>query len=175
MDFGIHMIDLLIYFFGAIDTVEGETKRIYSLRVEDEASAKIKVRSGVCCDFETSWSKEEFRKSYSRMEIQGDAGRLVVTDQTLEVFGTHGERSAFYTYPDLYKGCFMDLGGLLFSYQMECFLEQVEGTQTAESGRGCTPAQASTICRRTEDTRRMNSSRICLRFCGFSTMPLIRG
>ncbi len=142
MDFGIHMIDLLIHYFGDVESVRGETKQLYSRLVEDEASAKIRFISGLECEFETSWSKEAFRKSYSKMEITGENGKMILTDQTLEVFDADGKKSEDYTYPDLYDGCFMDLGGLLYSYQMESFLRKINQESTGETTEGCTPEQA---------------------------------
>ena len=142
IDFGIHMLDLLIHFFGEIETVNAETKQLYSRLVEDEASVEILFKSGVVCDFETSWSKKEFRKSYTKMEIQGDAGRIVLTDQTLELFDMDGEKLEEYTYPDLYPGCFMDLGGLLLSYQMDSFLKNISGKKLEKRMQGCTPYEA---------------------------------
>ena len=47
---------------------------------------------------------------------------MIVTDQTLEILYKDGERK-FYTYPELYNGSFMDIGGLLYSKQIEELLE----------------------------------------------------
>lgn len=142
MDFGIHMLDLIIDFFGEIDVINGQTKKLYSKLVEDEASAEITFKSGIKCQFETSWSKEEFRKSYSRIEIHGNEKTMVVTDQTLDLFNMDRNTVESYSYPQLYSGSFIDIGGLLYSKQMDSFLQRVANKHKFENIDGCTPKQA---------------------------------
>ena len=142
MDFGIHMLDLIIHFFGKIDTIDANTKRLYSKLVEDEATAEIVFTSGVNCHFETSWSKEEYRKSYSRIEIHGDKKTMIVTDQTLDILDIDGNKLESYAYPQLYTGSFIDIGGLLYSKQIDSFLKCVEDNEKCNEIKGCTPEQA---------------------------------
>ncbi len=130
MDFGIHMLDQLCWFFGELESVHAEARQLYSLEVEDEVSCKMVFWNGVPVDFETSWSKEEYRKTYARLEIQCQEGRMIVTDQTLEVYDLDGKLLEEFVYPDLYMGTFMDVGGLLYSKQMEAFLDMLEGKKT---------------------------------------------
>ena len=138
MDFGIHLIDLLIWFFGDIYKVSAQSRMLYSLEVEDEVDANIVFTNGVIAECSTSWSKQEYRKSYSRIVILGTEGSLEITDQTLKRFDIHGDLLEDYTYPDLYDGCFMDIGGILFSKQMEDFLKLIDHKETY----GCTPKEA---------------------------------
>ena len=129
MDFGIHMLDQLCWYFGEIDTVQAKAKRIYSKEVEDEVQALISFEQGTKVEFETSWSKEAYRKTYIRLEIKGTKGNMIVTDQTLDIFGSEGKQIENLVYPDLYGGAYMDVGGILYSRQMEAFLNAVAGKQ----------------------------------------------
>lgn len=138
MDFGIHMIDLLIWLLGDIESVNAEAKKLYSLEVEDELNADVMFACGIKGHFETSWSKEEYRKSYSKIRIEGDNGALEATDQTLKIFDSRGNQTQDYTYPDLYGGAYMDIGGILYSKQMEAFLSLVQTGNT----KGCTVREA---------------------------------
>ncbi len=125
IDFGIHMVDWLCWYFGAVKKVTAQQKMIYSKEVEDEVSAKFWFENGITADYECSWSKEGYRKAYHRMEIYGTKGKMVVTDQTIDIFDSSDNKVEDYVYPDLYDGAFMDVGGLLFSKQMEAFLDAV--------------------------------------------------
>jgi len=138
MDFGIHMVDLLVWYFGKIKSVNATAKKLYSLEVEDELTADIQFKNGISGHFETSWSKDEYRKSYSRLEIIGTKGSLCVTDQTVEVFDLNGVKIKDYTNPDLYGGAFMDIGGILYSRQMEAFFNLL----AANPSTGCTAEEA---------------------------------
>ncbi len=142
MDFGIHMIDLLVHLFGEIKSVKGTTRKLYSKYVEDEATAEFEFQSGMNCYFETSWSKQEYRKSYTRIEIHGDKKYMVITDQTLEINNVNGEKQESFAYPQLYAGTFMDIGGSLFSEQIKCFLQRVSCGNGFNKVEGCTPEQA---------------------------------
>ena len=127
MDFGIHMLDQICWYFGEVDYVEAVSERIYSKEVEDELKADIHYKNGKVVQLDTSWSKENYRKSYSKLEITGEAGKLTVTDQTLTRYDVNGNIMEDYSYPQLYPGAFMDIGGLNYSYQMEKFLNLVQG------------------------------------------------
>lgn len=129
MDFGIHMLDQLCWYFGAIQTVEAKAQRLYSKEVEDELQAGVVFENGVRIQFETSWSKEEYRKTYARLEIEGTVGKMIVTDQTLDVYDADDNLVENYVYPDLYDGTFMDVGGILYSKQMEEFFSVLEEKQ----------------------------------------------
>lgn len=129
MDFGIHMLDQLCWYFGKIETVEAHARKLYSKEVEDELQAYICYDQGVRVRFETSWSKEEYRKTYARLEIKGTKGKMIVTDQTLAVFDNEGRQIEDLVYPDLYGGSYMDVGGILYSKQMEAFLDVLENRQ----------------------------------------------
>ncbi len=140
MDFGIHMVDLLIQYFGCISEIKADSRRIYSKSVEDEVSAEIIFKSGAICEFATSWSKADCRKAYSKITAVGENGKIVVTDQTLDLYDNAGGKIEEYTYPDLYGGDYIDIGGMLYSHQMAEFISCIEG----EKGNniGCTPKQA---------------------------------
>lgn len=129
MDFGIHMLDQLCWYFGKINTVEATAKQLYSKEVEDELSANITFKDGQQVSFETSWSKEEYRKTYARVEIEGTMGKMIVTDQTLDVYDQQGNQIQNLVYPDLYGGTYMDVGGILYSKQMEAFLDVLDNKQ----------------------------------------------
>ncbi len=126
MDFGIHMLDEICWYFGRVDSVSAMSKKIYSKEVEDELNAVLNFKNGLKVAFDTSWSKENYRKSYSKLVVRGEKGKLIVTDQTLVHYDLDGKILEEYSYPQLYPGAFMDIGGLNYSYQIEKFIELID-------------------------------------------------
>jgi len=133
MDFGIHVLDLLFWYFGPVASVSAIARSLHSEEVEDEVEGEIEFRSGVMATVATSWSNPNFRKSYSRIEITGEKKVLTVTDQTVQIkdrqTGTE-ERLAF---PELYKGYHIDIGGSLYSTQMVKFIDAIRTRKNPES------------------------------------------
>lgn len=126
IDYSIHMIDLLYWFFGDVASVEAMTRKIYSENVEDEVEASFKFKNGIPATLKSSWSNMNYRKSYMRMEVMGEEAFMVATDQTLTVVYKAGKEESF-SYPDLYKGYFLDIGGSNFSLQMKDFHAYLRG------------------------------------------------
>ena len=124
IDFGVHMIDLLCWYFSNVKSVCAETKKLYSKEVEDEIYAEIVFENSIKAIFESSWSKPEYRKSYSRIEIEGETANMIVTDQTIDIIYKN-KPSEKITYPDVYKGEYVDIGGINFSIQMRTFYELI--------------------------------------------------
>lgn len=128
IDFGIHMVDLLVWYFGRIAAVRAKTRSIYSKYVEDEVSASIYFENGLEAEFESSWSKAEYRKSSPILTVTGTEGELVVTEQTIDILkGSEKERI---TYPDLYKGDYADIAGINYSLEMKAFLDEMKGIRS---------------------------------------------
>lgn len=128
IDFGIHMIDLLNWYFGRIIAVKTTTTSIYSKRVEDEASATIWFENGLKANFMTSWSKENYRKSSPIITVEGTNGRLIVTEQTIDI--EHGECKERITYPDLYQGNYIDVAGINYTLEMNTFVNEINGIKS---------------------------------------------
>jgi len=80
-----HMLQLLHFFFGAAETVEATTRRIHSREVEDEASVRIRFRSGAAAEVFASWSTPGYDTEYTEITVAGENGRLRATDEAVEV------------------------------------------------------------------------------------------
>jgi predicted dehydrogenase len=132
MDFGVHMIDLLYWFFGRPETVSATTKKLFSERVEDEATISFSFANALEAHMQTSWSSAEHRKSYSKMKIIGDAGEIIVTDQTLRITDAHGHVTDD-SYAHMYRGYYFDIGGPHYSVQAQRFAEAIESRVNPEA------------------------------------------
>lgn len=128
IDFGIHMVDMLDWYFGKIVSVTAWTKNIYSKNVEDEAGGEIFFDNGLKASFITSWSKAEYRKSSPIITVEGTEGKLIVTEQTIDII--KGDDVKQITYPDLYKGDYADIAGINYSLEMKTFVEEMKGNRS---------------------------------------------
>lgn len=126
IDFGIHMVDLLVWYFGPVKTVTASSKKIVSTEVEDEMSARFVFQSGVQADFITSWSREEYRKSTPLMTIEGTDGTLQISCQSVELTASDGKVERW-TPPDIYPGAYIDVAGINFSREIDAFGRLLSG------------------------------------------------
>ena len=74
--------------------------------------------------FDTSWSKAEYRKASPKLIVKGELGEIVLTEQTLDII-KDGERQI--TYPDLYKGDYVDVAGINYTLEMKAFYDEITG------------------------------------------------
>lgn len=130
IDVGVHMIDLLYWYFGKIASAIGSIKSIYSENVEDEASVHLNFKNGLGVDFDCSWSKVGYRKLHLEMQIAGERGEVIITDQNVigELYNSNDADSENInlSYADLYEGYYIDLGEPQYSIQMKKFTDNVK-------------------------------------------------
>ena len=82
-----HLIDLLLWFFGDVSfLVEGNIKSYYSRDVEDFVHSYLLFESGVGGYLDTSWSMRNYRLPEIKVEVQGDNGMLIVTDDHVKFY-----------------------------------------------------------------------------------------
>ncbi len=124
LDFSVHMLDLLTWYFGKVDSVKGKTAQLYSLDVEDEVNVDINFKNNIKANLYSSWSKPEHRKSYAKMIITGSKGTMTVTDQTIHI-EKNGKMIKEIYYPELYSGYNIDIGGPNYSSQMNDFVDSI--------------------------------------------------
>jgi predicted dehydrogenase len=74
LDQGVHLIDLIQWFGGAIEEVYGRVEtRVWPMEVEDNAFAIVKTGKGVTASFHASWTNW---KNIFSFEVFGDKGYL---------------------------------------------------------------------------------------------------
>ena len=85
LDFGSHLVDLLVWYFGIIRKVSGNTRSIYSKEVEDEAKMELEFDNGIVGKLDTSWSKTGYRLPEINIEVIGNNGKLTVSQDFIKV------------------------------------------------------------------------------------------
>jgi len=84
LELGCHLIDLLLWYFGKIDTVNGEISSIFS-SVEDSAKMSMTFSNGINGKLETSWSAKGYRIPELTIEMIGSNGTIKVNQDYIEI------------------------------------------------------------------------------------------
>jgi predicted dehydrogenase len=133
LDLGSHMVDLLLWYFGPIETiVESDLKSIYSNEVEDSACALLKFSSGVEGEIDTSWSIPGYRLPELNIEVTGSNGTLRVNEDFIKLDLNHSISPYNDSKIKIYKqslntGVPVDLGGPEYTKEDMHMVECVRG------------------------------------------------
>jgi len=84
LDLGVHLIDLLTWFF-RIKSVERARSRSLYIRVDDVFTAELEAREGFKIFIEASWSNPDYRVPETYIEVKGSHGVLRVAEDYLKV------------------------------------------------------------------------------------------
>lgn len=127
---GSHLLDLLYWYFGEVSQVNADTLSVYSRGIEDFSHVILQFRSGLKGWIDASWSVRFKRKMELRMDILGENGSLVITDDTLDLFldnaaGDYSEGKTFLSANDLFTGVYIDIGGSKFTLQDQHFIQAI--------------------------------------------------
>ena len=88
-DYGSHCIDLCIFFFENVDTVNNcKLGSIHSLDADDFVECTFNHKSGVQGKLEVNWCKQEYRKAFNEIHIHATHGEMVVNKQQIKLEST---------------------------------------------------------------------------------------
>lgn len=85
LDFGSHLVDLLVWYFGKVSTVSGNHRSLYSIEVEDEAHMELNFENGIHGIIDTSWSVKGYRLPEISIKITGENGTIDVTEDRIKI------------------------------------------------------------------------------------------
>jgi predicted dehydrogenase len=125
---GSHLLDLLTWYFGPVRRVNAEMLAVYSEEIEDFAHLLLEFRSGLRAWVDCSWSVRFRRTVETVIDVLGDNGSLVVTDDSVRLFldrpaGRMQAGWAVWNAVDLYQGVEVDVGGPHYTREDQAFLE----------------------------------------------------
>jgi predicted dehydrogenase len=86
LEWGIHLIDLILWIFGRPESVTAFRRRIFSERVEDYASVSLSFPQGVSGLVEVGWSMRNYDPPEFGIEIHGSAGMLDLTEDRVVIY-----------------------------------------------------------------------------------------
>lgn len=128
IDIGIHLIDLLLWYFGNIASVDGTIKSQHLQEVEDTVTSTIKFENGLQCSFDASWNVPNYRLQETTIEIVGTLGTLKVNEDFVNIHynesGHEKPNETFYR-QSLYKSVPVDIAGPEYTREDLDFIECV--------------------------------------------------
>jgi len=133
-----HLIDLLLWYFGQVESISAHTKNWYSQELEDFAHGYIEFRSGLSGWFDSSWSIRHHRLLEVTINVHAENGNLTVTGDLVKLFldkkaeGYSQGWTNFYK-PDLFEGVKIDVGGPQYTRQDASFIDAVKSKGKVES------------------------------------------
>lgn len=139
---GIHLLDLLVWYFGFPNSINARTSSYYSEVLEDFASILFEFPNEgqgapIIGVVENSWSVDNHRMLDTSLEIRGDKGTLSVTDDGLQIYlrEEHAGFKAGWTLEskvELFEGAYVDIGGPHYTRQDEAFIRAVREKRPVE-------------------------------------------
>ena len=127
-----HLIDLLLWFFGDVALVNGNVKSYYSRDVEDFVHSYLSFESGLEGYLDTSWSVRNHRLPEIKIEVHGENGMLVVTDDYVKIYLDRESSWTTYYKQDLYEGVDFDLGGPEYTIEDKYLIESIRNKRGTE-------------------------------------------
>lgn len=90
-DYGIHCLDLAVYFFGTeVRVMSAQLKKVFSTNVDDIVYANLLHNNSVVGFNYINWSDSSVRKAGNNIEIFGTKGKIAASKQELSLFLTEG-------------------------------------------------------------------------------------
>jgi len=129
---GSHLLDLLTWYFGPVKKVNASMTSVYSPEIEDFGHLILDFQSGLQCTLDTSWSVRFKRTVETTIDILGDNGSLIISDDTVKLFldepqGGFPAGWSTWSAADLYRGVQIDIGGPQYTREDIAFLEGIGG------------------------------------------------
>lgn len=134
LDLGVHLIDLLLWYFGNPESLIGVTKSHYSKEVEDFAHATLKFKKELVCNIDVSWSVRNYRLQETTIEIHGTNGTIRVNDDYIQL--SLNKSSGQFTNGNqiIYKQSFadgvtIDIAGPEYTKEDQYFIECIKSNK----------------------------------------------
>lgn len=127
---GSHLLDLLHWYFGPVKKVNADILSVYSQGIEDFSHVIMDFESGLKGWIDASWSVRFKRKMELKLDILGENGSLILSDDTLDLFldsavGNYTKGKTYLSANDLFSGVHIDISGAKFTYQDQEFIKAI--------------------------------------------------
>ncbi len=127
---GSHLFDLFYWYFGPVKKVNADILSVYSKGIEDFSHVIMDFESGLKGWIDASWSVRFKRKMELKIDILGENGSLVLSDDSLDLFldsavGDYKKGKTYLSANDLFSGVHIDISGAKFTYQDQKFIRAI--------------------------------------------------
>jgi predicted dehydrogenase len=86
LEFGVHLLDMILWYFGDPTSVESTTKSIFNASVDDYSHAMLGFKGGVVGYADICWSMRNYRPSELMIEVHGKHGTMNITEDRLILY-----------------------------------------------------------------------------------------
>lgn len=133
-----HLIDLIVWYLGPVQSVNASIQSLYSSRTEDSAHAIFEMEGGIRGWIDTSWSIRHHRLVDIEIQIHSENGNLFVNEDLVRLYldQSSGSYPAGWTHisaASLYQGVPIDIGGAHYVLQDMDFLAACRSKAKLES------------------------------------------
>lgn len=127
---GVHLVDLLNWYFETPDSVSTLTHHKYSGEVEDFCLSNLKHKNNVIGQLNSSWSVDNRRLLETEIEIITDKGTVLVNQDYVKVYAREGTKEfklgwTVFNITELFEPAIIDIGGTHFTNQDQFFINSV--------------------------------------------------
>jgi predicted dehydrogenase len=135
---GIHVLDLIAWYFGFPQDLSARVTGHYSREVEDFAHITFGWENGLVGWLDCSWSVDNRRLMEIRIQVTGESGTLIVDDDAVRIYlresnGMLPEGWTVETKPELATGVPIDIGGPQYTREDADFVNAIRNGNTVES------------------------------------------
>jgi predicted dehydrogenase len=102
LDLGIHVIDLIQWFFDVNQVVEANYRSIYT-NVDDFFEAEIMGKDNLKIVFEANWSDPDYRRPGLCLVFQGSKGDMCLSEDSLRLCNMDSEENFHFYQPHYYS------------------------------------------------------------------------
>lgn len=92
LEWGIHIIDLVLWYFGMPSKVDAARTRLISRDVEDYARCELSYGSGLVGTIEIGWAMRDYATSQVLVDIHGTRATLSASEDRLVLYGGDGHK-----------------------------------------------------------------------------------
>jgi predicted dehydrogenase len=92
-DFGPHLFDLLLWFFGEPTSFRSHSFSVISSDVEDSIHSEVSYHGGLRGTIDVSWVMPEYKSQELKIDVEGTQGSLQVTEDKLILQTKYGHNS----------------------------------------------------------------------------------
>jgi predicted dehydrogenase len=83
LDFGAHLVDMVLWYFGEPASVHAVTRALFSHDVEDYSHTVLTYSRGLVGYMDICWGMRNFRPGEMMIEIHGSEGAMSITEDRL--------------------------------------------------------------------------------------------
>lgn len=131
-DLGSHVVDLAVWLFGDLKTVDATVNSRIAPTSEDDVSFRVEGADGLSGRFDVSWRKKDYRMPEFGITIHGSKGTLTANDDDVKL-ELNGQQPKHWYRPDMNDNVGYLLGGPEYYREDKHFLESVAAGSATKS------------------------------------------